>query len=346
MTSFPPEHRPNRIGALDGARGAALAAMTIYHLVWDLDHFALVPAGITTSGWFRLAAHAIAVSFLFISGLSLAIASRRGLDAGKFLLRLAKITGAAVAVTIATWFAFPHAFVAFGILHCIAAASVISFPFARLPWWAALTTGALLIALPLLIQSPALDATNWWLGLGTREPVTFDWRPVLPWSGYMLLGLAAGKLLPTGTRPSTEPRQTAGPARAFCFIGRHSLAYYLLHQPILFGLLFVFVFLTGVGQIAGRVGQGDTGFLSACEKSCRQNGREARFCSASCICIAARTIDAGLWNNVMQNKLGDAQNERYTRIIRDCMTQSGKLQGPERGPRQRQGRGQENKPAQ
>ena len=43
------------------------------------------------------------------------------------------IAGAAALVSVGTYFVFPGAFVFFGILHCIAAASLVALPFLFLP---------------------------------------------------------------------------------------------------------------------------------------------------------------------------------------------------------------------
>ncbi len=63
-----------RIAALDMARGAALVAMFAYHLTWDLADFQYIDARAPFSPQMRLFSHAIACSFLFIAGLSLALA--------------------------------------------------------------------------------------------------------------------------------------------------------------------------------------------------------------------------------------------------------------------------------
>ena len=154
-----------RLHRLDALRGLAVVAMFAYHFIWDLAYFRFVPAETTRSFAFAMFGHSIAISFIGVAGFSLALASRNGLNARAFINRLAMICAAAGAVTLVTWVAFPQAFVTYGILHCIAAASVLCLPFiGRAPHWA-LMTGVVMIALPMMFTTPALDHLNGFLGL-------------------------------------------------------------------------------------------------------------------------------------------------------------------------------------
>ena len=59
-----------------------------------------------------------------------------------FWRRFALIVAAAALVTAGTYVAFPTSYVFFGILHCIAVASLIAVPFLFAPWPVALAGGA------------------------------------------------------------------------------------------------------------------------------------------------------------------------------------------------------------
>jgi len=67
-----------RIELVDVARGLALVAMAIYHFVWDLDFFGYIDPGTSITGGWRIFARCIAISFLFIVGVSLHLANRQG----------------------------------------------------------------------------------------------------------------------------------------------------------------------------------------------------------------------------------------------------------------------------
>ena len=118
-----------------------------------------------------------------------------------------KVGGAALAVTVATYFAFPESYIFFGILHCIAVSSVLALPFLRLHPALTLAAAVFCLVAPRIFTNPALDAP-WldWLGLGASDPVTNDYVPIFPWFGLALIGVAAGRLM-------LPRRETMGLAR-------------------------------------------------------------------------------------------------------------------------------------
>ncbi|HMN72951.1 MAG TPA: heparan-alpha-glucosaminide N-acetyltransferase [Rhodoblastus sp.] len=306
-----------RIAALDMARGAALVAMFAYHLTWDLADFDYIDARAPFSPQMRLFSHVIACAFLFIAGLSLALARRDPFDWFGYRRRIALIAGAAALVTAASWFLFPQAIIFFGILHCIAAASVLALPFVFLPWPAALAAGVALFALPFFVQSPAFDAPALiWTGLGVRIPTSNDFRPLLPWAGALLVGLGVG--LFTRDRGGFDALRripgTSLPARLLAFGGRHSLAVYLIHQPVFFALLSASVWAFGPPAPAD-----EQPFRRSCEAQCLSNGAGAKQCRRGCACTAQTLKRLHLWDRLRAGVLDDGEKALLTRVARDCI---------------------------
>ncbi len=240
MTDAPaplPAPRP-RIPALDIARTVALVCMAIYHFTVDLALFGVVAPDLPFTGFFRYFAHAIAGSFLFLVGISLVLAHRRKIRWRPWLKRLAQIVVGAALVSAATYADNPETYVFFGILHMIAAASLIGLPFLRAPIWLTLATAALAFIAPHYLRSTAFDAP-WllWLGLSSEIPRSIDFEPVFPWIGPVLLGIATARAgVPERLATTRAPGSLV---RALSWPGRHSLAIYLVHQPVLFGLLWL-----------------------------------------------------------------------------------------------------------
>lgn len=230
MTSAPVTAAPpQRVAWIDRARGVALVAMIIYHASFDLSLFGVVEWRVSSAPYWRGFAIAIAATFIALSGLSLALSARGGIRWRSFARRLALLVAAAAAVTVGTWVAMGTP-VTFGILHAIAVFSVLALPFLRAPVWVPAVLAVVVFALPLAVQSEAFSpAVLYPLGLDPTPRPSFDYEPIFPWFAAMLAGIAAAPFVPL-------PRST--PARdVLARMGRHSLAIYLLHQPILFGAL-------------------------------------------------------------------------------------------------------------
>lgn len=225
---------PSRVGWVDLARVAALAGMVVFHFARDLEIFGLVPPGLTMRGGWALFARLVAGSFLLLSGVSLVLAHGAGLRRAAWRRRFAMIVGAAALVSVATYAAFPSRFVYFGILHSIAAASLIGLAFLRLPGWATALAGALVLVLHLTLGRALFDSV-WlsWTGLSAQLRPSLDFLPLVPWLAPFLFGMALARAVDLRALPALQL-----PA-LITWISRHSLSVYLLHQPVLLGLIWL-----------------------------------------------------------------------------------------------------------
>lgn len=233
--------RASRALWIDVARGGAILAMIVYHASFDMMFFGFVDWPVSHHPLWRAFAAAIASTFLFVVGVSLVYAHGEGIRWRAFLRRFAIIAGCAALVTVGTVIMVP-APIYFGILHAIAAFSVLALPFLRAPVWLTVAAAALVLVVPHLVGGPAFDAA--WaypLGLSPTRPFTFDYEPVFPWFAVTLLGVAAGRLIPRPAPAASGYRQEG---RALAFLaaaGRNSLVIYIVHQPLLFGIMMLAV---------------------------------------------------------------------------------------------------------
>uniref|UniRef100_UPI003BAD6268 DUF1624 domain-containing protein n=1 Tax=Stappia sp. TaxID=1870903 RepID=UPI003BAD6268 len=275
-----------RMDALDVARGLALLAMAVYHLSWDLRWFGLVDWPVDSSRGWRIFAGLIAGSFLVLVGVGLVLAHGRGIRWRKALVRAGRIALAAAAISLGTWLALDGQYVRFGILHEIALGSLLALPAVFLPSLITLALAAFVVALPHLVTlSFAGDSWFTWTGLVGYAPPSVDHVPLAPWFGAILAGVALARLV-IGSHPwkrFAAWRAGGRGSRAFAFAGRHSLAVYLLHQPILFGTVWAIVELGLVADPAHEA------FLDQCRMACvaATPGQEAA-CASACEC----TLDA------------------------------------------------------
>jgi uncharacterized membrane protein len=291
QSSDQPKTKIGRIAALDVARGAALLAMAIYHFAWDMEFFGYSDPGTTAAGGWKLFARCIATSFLFLVGVSLLLAHGNGIRWKAFWRRFTMVAGAALAISIVTRLAVPGGFIFFGILHQIALASLLGLLFLRLP--AALTLGiaTLVIAAPHFLRNAFFDHPAWWwVGLSSSNPRSNDYVPLFPWFAAVLAGIALAKLASfAGLAARLAEVKFGGWSRPLIFAGRHSLAVYLIHQPVLIASVWLAsqVFPADVPTLEVR-------FRNSCEATCEQS-RDTEFCTRYCVCMLEELEkDAGL----------------------------------------------------
>ena len=229
----PPAPSP-RLIPLDLARTLAILCMVAFHFTFDLALFGFIPPDTMSQPFWYYFARMIAGSFLFLSGVSLWLAHGRGIRWPVFLTRLAKVAGGALLVTLASIWFVPGGTILFGILHAIAAASLLGLIALRLPWVVTLAIAALIFAAAWGPRFPAFDPL-WlvWTGLAESRPMMGDYVPLIPWAAPALAGVALAKAVRLDLWRGTTPTRLT---RALSFPGRHSLVIYLIHQPILFGL--------------------------------------------------------------------------------------------------------------
>jgi uncharacterized membrane protein len=311
----PAAARPARLPRIDALRGVALLAMVVYHFSWDLRYFGFISTDVGGELGWRIFARLIAGTFLALVGVSLVLSMRGGFDRRRFLRRLGVIAAGAAAITVATRLTMPDAYIFFGILHSIAVCSVLGLPFVRAPAWLTAFVAILCFLAPALLSGPAFDhPALLWLGLSTSYPVSNDFVPVFPWFGVVLGGIAAARIAPR-LWPGCEAF-FAGPAlRPLLFAGRHSLVIYLLHQPLLFGLVYGAATLFPPDMLGF-----EASFLESCTTSCVESDMEEAVCRRTCGCIAERTQAEGLWSDFVRNALSDAELARYWVILDQCRT--------------------------
>jgi len=292
-TATIPARQHGRIDALDVARGVALAAMALYHATWDLGFLRLTPENYALSPVGRGAAHLIAGSFLVLVGVGLVLAHGAGIRRRAALTRFARIGGAALAVTVATYLIFPESYVFFGILHCIALGSVLGLPFLFVPVAVTAACAAAVVATPMFTGGGVLDApVLYFLGLGKTLPQTNDYVPLFPWLGLILAGIVVGRLGLPRLVPSRLGRWRAEtrPGRGIAWAGRHSLAVYLVHQPVLLAVFSGLAALTGPHPRAG-----EAEFRTLYARNCVATGGEAGACRVAARCVVVGFRRDGLW---------------------------------------------------
>lgn len=234
-----------RLWEIDFLRGIAIIMMIAFHFLYDLNYFGGYGFAIH-SGFWLIFARITASIFIFLVGISLTLSysrikNKRASDISlKYLYRGLKIFSWGLIITLLTWLFIREGFIVFGILHFIGIAIILARPLLKFRSLN-LLLGIVFIFLGLYLQNFTFDFP-WllWIGFMPHYFYTIDYFPLLPWFGLALIGMFFGNLVyPNGKR---RIRRITNPfTNLFCFLGRHSLLIYLLHQPILIAVLYVFV---------------------------------------------------------------------------------------------------------
>ena len=236
-----------RFWEVDFLRGWAIVLMVFFHLAFDLDYFGVYKIELSSGFWFYLARFTASL-FLLLVGVSLTLSHSRARvmgQEGRFRFRLLKrslwIFGLAMGITLVTYLFIGRGFIIFGVLHLIGISLLLAYPFLRLHK-VNFILGSLVIISGLFMQNLSV-AFPWllWLGLSPRDFYSVDYFPVLPWFGVILMGVAIGDFFYRDFRRRIPLPDLAGSplVRWLAFLGRNSLLIYLVHQPVLIGLMYL-----------------------------------------------------------------------------------------------------------
>ncbi len=216
-----------RFEIIDQLRALAIVLMVIFHLTYNLNHFGFMVVDFFKGFWFYLPRF-IVFLFLFCVGFSLRHSHINGIQWRKFNSRLAKLVLFAALISLFTWLAFPDRWVYFGALHCIALTSVLALPFIFVPRLALIT------GVSMLVLDVGFD-----IGIPFYEmdQKSIDYIPAFPWLGVVLIGIFVHY---AGIEKIPYPFKST----AMSYLSKHSLLIYLIHQPILFSLVYAVAYLT------------------------------------------------------------------------------------------------------
>lgn len=229
-----------RIWELDVLRGVCILGMVAVHLIYDLQTFFSLPF-LADSQLFAIVKQWGGVLFLLISGICVTLGShpvRRGLIVFACGLICSAVTAGMYFLNMAD----KSIIIYFGVLHCLGVCMLLWPLFKRLPVWALGLLGLGLTVLGLWISGNVVVDFPWLipLGLVPGDFVSSDYFPLLSNLGFFLVGAFLGKTLYRKKETLLPRVNPANPVLAFfTLLGKWSLPVYLLHQPLITGLLYL-----------------------------------------------------------------------------------------------------------
>jgi len=239
---------------LDLLRAVAILFMVFLHVLWDLDYFGIFPLNRGVYQFQNL----VPALFFILVGICLVITTRKRSPfspdkQGRHLFyRGLWILGFGMIITVVTMIFLPDRPIFFGVLHCIGLSIILCIPFLKFKAYnAIIAIGIIIFGLGIgtvSVNNPTLVHLIVGFHPGNMFSMTIDYFPLLPWFGVILFGVALGNVLyKDGKRQFPFPDLSKyKPVGFFSWIGKHSLAIYLIHQPIIAGILEGYLFLSKI----------------------------------------------------------------------------------------------------
>ena len=236
-----------RYALLDELRGLDLISMMLYHACWDLIFLFGVRADWYYDTPGRLWQQSICWVFILLSGFCVPLGHRT-------LRRGAVVFGGGALVTAVTLLFMPGDRVIFGVLTLLGSAmmltalvrpvldrippvvgigvSAVLFAFTRQIIYGWVGFGSWLVFLPQWLYANYFTAffgfMPWWF-------YSTDYFPLMPWIFLFWAGFFLHRLV--GKQRMELLRRSVCPPLGW--MGRHSLLLYLLHQPVIYGVLYL-----------------------------------------------------------------------------------------------------------
>lgn len=236
--------KQNRIWEIDALRGLLIPGMILIHLIYDVVNlygFVHWPY----PAWYSLFKNNYGAAFVLVSGVSVTL-GRASLRRGAQVFACGMIVSAVTFGMYKLGMAGRGIIIYFGVLHCLGVCMMLWPVFHRWKIGQLAALGVVLTLAGWVLRTHMQLDVPWLMPLGFRFPgfASSDYFPLMPNFGYFLLGAALGKGV-YARKQSLLPRvNTRNPLiRCLCFMGRHSLTIYLLHQPVLALGCEIFAFL-------------------------------------------------------------------------------------------------------
>lgn len=240
-----------RIDILDAIRGVAILSMVLYHILYDISDIFGRTIPLLDSTLCLVIRQPFTWAFILLAGISSRYSHNN-------IKRGVRVLACGFVVTAVTLVFIPSQSIYFGILHFMGVA-VLLFelikPLAdRIPPFIALPVYTLLFAVTFtmpdthLLGFPGLFSLQlpqvlqstpnlYMLGFPDANFFSADYFPMIPWFFMFLIGTVIGVPVKQGLLPK-KFYTVRVPVLAAA--GRNTLLIYVLHQPIVYGLLYLF----------------------------------------------------------------------------------------------------------
>ena len=236
----------NRLVDIDFYKGIAIFLVVFYHFIFDLCLLKLAPIDPLALPWIAIGRIA-ASTFILLAGTVFAT-SFLVMDTRKFIVRVLqrslKLLAFATIITLSFYTFEQRWSVLFGILHFLAVAPLCAsiFIFFKRKWLFLVLALGIFLFTPMVTE---IEVDHLWLitfGIIPNNIPFSDYFPFFPWLGIYFSGVFLGLAL---YKPNARALFGYTPSnhritRFLTLCGKYTLTIYLLHQPILLAILYLY----------------------------------------------------------------------------------------------------------
>ena len=251
--------KKERLYLLDTIRGLAIIGMIFIHVSYDLPAYFGIYPRYMNSFWYEIFGQCVRITFIFLSGYC-AMLGKKTLKRGLI------VSAAGLLVTLVSVIAKVDPPIFFGVLTLIGASMILSVPFKKvinkknsIPFFIVslalfiftlhLFNGYFgLVGHPLFyfprvllsVSNPVLLYPLAFLGFPGPEFESSDYFPLIPWFFLFMAGFSFYALAGESLKEKKFMKLRIEP---LAFLGKYSLYVYLIHQPVLMGILMMVAYL-------------------------------------------------------------------------------------------------------
>lgn len=219
-----------RIWELDFLKGIIIIIMVWFHIVFDLKEYYNYNVSYTSGLLFYVSRVAV-ILFMLLPGINCSISNNN-------LRRGVKLIAIAIFLTVATTLAGPDYSIKFGILHLIGSSIILYEVIKKLKTYLILFLSVAIIWLGNIVSSMSTTSNYFFpLGIMNKDFYSADYYPLIPWFGIFLIGIVIGRVFYSNKQGYMKLNYHNSLINR---IGRRSLIIYLVHQPIILLILYIY----------------------------------------------------------------------------------------------------------
>ncbi|MBU1712269.1 MAG: heparan-alpha-glucosaminide N-acetyltransferase [Patescibacteria group bacterium] len=237
------KNKSKRLWELDAIRGIAIVLMVLFHFIFNLRTFFGFATVTYQEGFWYYEGRVAAIIFIVLVGVVSSLINQKEdpeVALQKNSYRGLRLIGLGMIITLVTFIFARQDTIWFGILHFLGLSILISIPLCRYKW---LNVILAVILFAGYLRIGNLYTDNYFglvFGVMPASFSSYDHYALIPWLGYVLIGIALGNWIYTDGKAIIK-RNPTHIEKTLAVTGQYSLWIYMIHQPVILGVFWIFL---------------------------------------------------------------------------------------------------------